>query len=130
MRANHRELTQKYKSYRLQPSALFLDRFTQTFFNKFTKKGKKALARHHMHRALTQLRMVTRRPTMHQVLLRIFRSIRLQFLLVSRRKGRIILNVPIPVRRNKRDVINLQALFTTITRRTERDLSTRIFLEL
>jgi len=130
MRAKHRELTEKYKAYRLQPSALFLSRITQTFFNKFTKKGKKALARHHMHSALTQLRMGTRRPVMHQVLLRVFRSLRLQFLLVARRKGRKIVDVPVPVRRNKRDVLNLQALYTTITRRTERKLSSRIFLEL
>lgn len=103
---------------------------TQTFFNKFTKKGKKALARSHMHSALTQLRMGTRRPVMHQVLLRIFRSLRLQFLLVGFRKGRNIIDVPVPVRRNKRDVLNLQALYNTITKRTERKLSSRIYLEL
>ena len=74
--------------------------------------------------------MGTRRPVMHQVLLRIFRSLRLQFLLVGFRKGRNIIDVPVPVRRNKRDVLNLQALYTTITKRTERKLSSRIYLEL
>lgn len=130
MRARHRELTEKYKAFRLQPSALFLSRLTQTFFNKFTKKGKKALARHHMHIALTQLRMHTRRPNMYHTLLRIFRRLRIQFLLAARRKGRKILEVPVPVRRNKRDVLNIQTLYNAITRRTERALSTRIYLEL
>ena len=41
MRAKHRELTEKYKAFRLQPDSLYLSRLIQTFFNKFTKKGKK-----------------------------------------------------------------------------------------
>jgi hypothetical protein len=41
MRAKHRELTEKYKAFRLQPDPLYLSRLIQTFFSKFTKKGKK-----------------------------------------------------------------------------------------
>lgn len=56
MRAKHRELTEKYKAFRLQPDSLYLSRLIQTFFNKFTKKGKKALARRHLFTALTRFR--------------------------------------------------------------------------
>jgi ribosomal protein S7 len=130
MRPKNRQLTEKYKAFRLQPNALFLSRMIQTFFNKFTKKGKKALARHHLQNALIQFRMQLRRPVMYHALFRIFRRLRIQFLLVSRRKGRKILSVPVPVRRNKRDVISLQTLYKAISDRRERVLSTRIEKEL
>jgi len=126
MRARHRELTEKYKSFRLRPSALFLSRIIQTFFNKFTKKGKKALARRHLNSALTQFRFSFSAPTMYYALIRIFRALRVQFLLASRRKGRKILDVPVPVRRNKRDVISLQTIYNAISARKERLLSDRI----
>lgn len=111
MRARHRELTEKYKAFRLQPDALFLSRLIQTFFNKFTKKGKKAIARRHLHGALTQFRFLLRRPKMYVMLLRIFMRLRVQFLLPLRRKGRQLVPVPVPARRNKRDVLNIQSLY-------------------
>jgi ribosomal protein S7 len=130
MRGNHRELSEKYKAFRLQPSALFLSRFLQTFFNKFIKGGKKAQARTLMYRALINLRMTVRRPVMYYVLLRMFRRLRLQFLLASFRKGRKILNVPVPIRRNKRDVLNLQTVTNAVKRRDERRFVDRLSAEL
>ncbi len=130
MRARPRDLTEKYKAFRLQPESLFLSRLVQTFFSKFTKKGKKALARRHIYQALTQFRLLLRRPKMYVMLLRIFMRLRVQFLLPLRRKGRQLIAVPVPVRRNKRDVLNIQALYHAIQKRRERSLSERIALEL
>ena len=130
MKARFREMTAKYKAIRLQPSALFLSRSTQTFFNKFTKKGKKALARRHVHQALIQLRFNLRRPAMHMALLRMFRRLRIQFLLVLRRKGRKLHDVPVPVRRNKQDILSIQILYAAVRRRTNLELSHRISSEL
>jgi ribosomal protein S7 len=120
MRAKHRELTEKYKAFRLQPDSLYLSRLIQTFFNKFTKKGKKALARRHLFTALTQFRFTLRHPQMYYALLRIFHRLRIQFLLASKRKGRNLISVPVPVRRNKRDVLNIQTLYKAVTSRRER----------
>jgi len=130
MRARPRDLTEKYKAFRLQPESLFLSRLVQTFFSKFTKKGKKALARRHAYQALTRFRLLLRRPKMYVMLLRIFMRLRVQFLLPLRRKGRQLVAVPVPVRRNKRDVLNIQALYRAIQKRRERSLSERIALEL
>lgn len=130
MRARPRDLTEKYKAFRLQPESLFLSRLVQTFFSKFTKKGKKALARRHIYQALTQFRLLLRRPKMYVMLLRIFMRLRIQFILPLRRKGRQLVAVPVPVRRNKRDVLNIQALYRAIQKRRERSLSERIALEL
>lgn len=71
MRARFSQLTEKYRAFRLAPDAIYQSRLLQTFFNKFTKKGKKALARRHLHKAMTMLRFSVRRPTMKLVLLRI-----------------------------------------------------------
>ena len=120
MCAKHRELTEKYKAFRLQPDSLYLSRLIQTFFNKFTKKGKKALARRHLFTALTQFRFTLRHPQMYYALLRIFHRLRIQFLLASKRKGRNLISVPVPVRRNKRDVLNIQTLYKAVTSRRER----------
>lgn len=130
MRARHRDLTEKYKAFRLEPDSLFLSRLVQTFFSKFTKKGKKALARRHLYGALTQFRLLLRRPKMYIMLLRIFVLLRVQFILPLRRKGRQLVPVPVPARRNKRDVLNIQLLYHAIQRRRERSLSERIALEL
>lgn len=50
--------------------------------------------------------------------------------MVSRRRGRSFIDVPVPVRRNKRDILGVQSLFSAIRHRSERQLSDRIFLEL
>ena len=56
--------------------------------------------------------------------------LRVQFTLPLRRKGRQLIPFPNPVRRNKRDVLNIQALYGAIKKRRERTLSERIALEL
>lgn len=125
-----RDLTEKYRSFRLQSDPLYSSRYIQTLFNKFTKKGKKALARRHIIRALTQLRYSFRRPKMHVTLLRILRILRLQFILVAKRQGRNILEVPFPIQRNKRDVMNLQMFYSVVHKRRERALHERLEQEL
>lgn len=67
---------------------------------------------------------------MYVMLLRIFMRLRVQFILPLRRKGRQLISVPVPVRRNKRDVLNIQALYKAIQKRRERSLSERISSEL
>lgn len=126
----YRDLTEKYRSFRLQPDALYQSRFIQTVFNKFTKKGKKALARKHILRALTQFRFNLRRPRTYNALLRIMRDLRLQFILVAKRQGKTILDVPTPIRRNKRDIMNIQTFYSAIKRRRERGLAERVEQEL
>jgi len=130
MRARKREISAKYKSFRLQPDALYSSRLIRTFFNKFIKKGKKALSRRHVYLALTRYRSTIRRPQLFFGLLRLFYRLRIQFLLVQRRQARKLINVPVPVRRNKRDVLNIQTLYKAISIRRERTLSERIQLEL
>lgn len=56
----YRDLTEKYRSFRLQPDAIYQSRFIQTVFNKFTKKGKKAIARRHILRSLASFRFSLR----------------------------------------------------------------------
>ncbi len=58
------------------------------------------------------------------------KRLRIQFLLAAKRKGRNLISVPVPVRRNKRDVLNIQTLYKAIAARRERTLSERIHLEL
>jgi small subunit ribosomal protein S7 len=130
MRARKREISEKYKSFRLQPDSLYSSRLIKTFFNKFIKKGEKALSRKHILSALTRYRSSIRRPQLFFGLLRLFYRLRVQFILGQRRQGRVMLNVPIPVKRNKRDVLNLQTLYRAISDRRERSLSERIQLEL
>jgi ribosomal protein S7 len=130
MRARKREISEKYKSFRLQPDSFYSSRLIRTFFNKFIKKGEKALSRKHLFTALTQYRSAIRRPQMFFGLLRLFYRLRIQFILRQRRKGRVYLNVPFPVKRNKRDVLNLHTLYKAISNRRERSLSERIQFEL
>ena len=130
MKARARDLAAGYKTIRLQPDSLFLSRLIQTFCSKFTKKGKKALARNHIYAALTKFRMSFRHPTMFVMLMRMLTNLRTPFTLPLRRKARQLVPVPTPVRRNKRDVLSVQALYKAILKRRERLLSERIFIEL
>jgi len=130
MRARKREISEKYKSFRLQPDSFYSSRLIKTFFNKFIKKGKKALSRKHLFTALTLYRRTIRRPQLFFGLLRLFYRLRVQFILGQRRQGRTMINVPLPVKRNKRDVLSLQTLYKAIANRRERSLSERIQLEL
>lgn len=125
MRTRYRDITEKYKSFRYQHDSLYLSRVVQTLFNKFTKKGKKALARRHTLLALSNFRFTLRQPRTYNILLRILRELHVQFLLLPKRKARKILDVPVPVRRNKRDILNIQTLYNAITRRKERDFNER-----
>lgn len=130
MKTKYRDLTEKYRSFRLKPDSLYLSRTIQTLLNKFTKKGKKALARRHVIMALSQLRYTLKYPRTFNALTRILRSLRLQFILLSKREGKKILDVPVPLRRNKRDTLNIQTLYNAVSRRRERALSTRVEQEL
>jgi small subunit ribosomal protein S7 len=130
MRARKREISEKYKSFRLQPDSFYSSRLIRTFFNKFIKKGKKGLSRKHLYTALTRYRSTIRRPQLFFGLLRLLYRLRVQFILRQRRKGRIMLNVPFPVKRNKRDVLNIHTLYKAVIARRERTLSERIQLEL
>lgn len=126
----YRDLTEKYRSFRLQPDALYQSRIIQTLFNKFIKKGKKISSRRQILKALFQMRYQVRKPRTFNMLLRVLRSLRLQFILVSVRQGRKLLDVPVPIRRNKRDIINIQTLYSAVTKRRERTLYERIEQEL
>jgi ribosomal protein S7 len=130
MKKRFRDLTEKYKTCRLQPDPLFQSRMMQTLFNKFTKKGKKSLARRHIVKGLAQLRMVYHRPRTSNALTRIIRSLHVPMLLVDRRKGKTIESVPVTVRRNKRVSLALTALSNAVRARRERALHERIQQEL
>jgi ribosomal protein S7 len=122
----YRDLTEKYRACRLQPDALYQSRPIQTLFNKFTKKGKKALARRHILHALSQFRFSLRRPRTFNALVQIMQSLRMQFLLVAKRQGKTIVDVPTPIRRNKRDIMNIQTFYSAVKRRRERELPERL----
>lgn len=125
MRTRYRDVSEKYRSFRLQPDSLFHSRIINTLFNKFIKKGKKAISRRHIFGALRRFRFSLRRPRTFNALIRILRSLRINFLLAPRRQGKQFLDVPVPVRRNKRDIINIQTMAMAIHRRRERQLTER-----
>lgn len=56
--------------------------------------------------------------------------LRIQFILVVVRRGRDFLDVPVPIRRNQRDIINLQTFYTAVKIRRERALHERLEQEL
>jgi len=122
----YRDVTEKYRSFRLPPEPLYGSRLLQTLFNKFTKKGEKAKARRHIISALIAFRFNLRRPRTYNALLRILRDIRIQFILVATRQGRNVLEVPTPIRRNQRDIINLQVFYSAVNKRRERAFYERL----
>jgi len=126
----YRDLTEKYRSFRLQPDSQYQSRFIQTIFNKFTKKGKKAVARRHIARALRQFRFNLKRPRLFNLLVRTMESLNVPFLLVPTRKGKTILDVPTPLRRNKRDILSIQTFYSAVKKRRERTLVERLEQEL
>lgn len=126
----YRDLTEKYRSFRLQADSQYQSRFIQTIFNKFTKKGKKTVARRHIARALKQFRFSLRRPRIFNLLVRTMDSLNVPFLLVPTRKSKTIHDVPTPVRRNKRDILSIQTFYTATKKRRERGLYERIEQEL
>jgi ribosomal protein S7 len=126
----YRDVTEKYRSFRLAPESLYGSRILQTIFNKFTKKGNKAKARRHVMKALIAFRFHLRRPRMYNALLYILRELRVQFILVPTRQGRNIIEVPTPIRRNQRDIINLQVFYNAVKKRDERAFDERLHQEL
>lgn len=127
--SRHRQLTAKYKTLRLKPSALYESRIFQTLPNKFIKQGKKSLSRGHFTRARQQIRLRYSGPRIQELLVRALRNVRTQFLLVNVRNGNTREQVPVPVRRNKRDVCSLQSVARAVRGRAERTLAERIQLE-
>lgn len=131
MKKLSRELSAKHKLLKSSPDALYSSRMFKTFFNKFMKQGKKLIARRHVFKGLNQLRFTVARPCTFNYLTQILQSLRVQLLLVPRRKAKRIINVPVPVRRNKRELLSLQSLYSSINRRkVSRLLSENIVAEL
>lgn len=120
MKKQSRSLTEKYKIIRLRPDHFYSSRLFQTVFNKFIRKGKKAVSQKLLFVSLSAIRYVIRRPCIFNYLLQILQSLRAQFILLPRRKAKKILNVPVPVRRNKRDLISVHTLYVSILKRKER----------
>lgn len=129
MKARYRDLTEKYKNCRLQPEPLFLSRTLQTFFNKFTKKGKKALARRHIRNAFSQLRLSLRLPTGATIIKRTLRDLEAPLALLYGRSGKERKIVPVPRRRNKKKSAGFQILYRSRQQRRERDFSERLCQE-
>lgn len=126
----YRELTEKYRTFRLQPDPVYQSRIIQTLFNKFTVGGERKTARKLIYKTLQRLRYSLRRPVVYYVLLRLLKSLRVQFTLVSKRKGKEILAVPVPVRRNKREVMNIQVFANAVRKRQEQRFDERLLQEL
>lgn len=120
MKRQPRALTEKYRTLRRNSDSLYSSRLFQTFFNKFIKKGKKVLAQRIVFRAFYLFRCSVRRPRLANCLLQLVQTLRSQFLLLPRRKGKKILNVPVPTRRNKRDLISIHVLYRAILNRKDR----------
>ena len=57
-------------------------------------------------------------------------TLRVQFLLLPRRKAKKILSIPVPVRRNKRDLISVHTLYLSIVKRKEKPFYKNISSEL
>lgn len=130
MKLRSRDLTEKYKDARLKNDCLYSSRVLNTFFNKFTKKGKKALSFKLLMLTFRSFRFYFRRPSTKFFLFSIFRNLRRQFLLQPRRKSKVILYVPTPIRRNRRDLISANDLYKAINKRKERTLREKILQEL
>jgi ribosomal protein S7 len=130
MRTRKNQLSAKYKTLRLPIDSLYGARIIQTFLNKFIRRGAKAVSRRQAFAVLTRYRLALRWPPLFFALIRLFHQLRIQFVLAYRRQAKNFVSVPFPVRRNKRDVINLQTLYKAISRRTERTLEERLLSEL
>ena len=70
------------------------------------------------------------RPCIFNYLLQIIQILRVQFLLIPRRKAKKMLNVPVPIRRNKRDLLSVHTLYLSIIKRKEKFFYKNISLEL
>jgi ribosomal protein S7 len=130
MVARYRDLTHKYRSFRLKPDALYDSLTLQTLFNKFIRRGKKAASRRHLYRALTRHRLAAPGFSIYHTLFRHLRSLARNIKLVLARKGKQYLEVPVPAFRMKGTVTAIQEFYNATTERTYRTLSERVFVEL
>lgn len=130
MVSRHRDLSEKYKALRLQPDPLFHSRVVKTLFNKFIKKGNKAFSNHQVVEGLANLRCSLHRPPTFDTIFQILDSLHVQFILAAKREGRKMINVPVPVRRNKAEIAALQTLYRAVAARNDRSLADRFLAEL
>jgi ribosomal protein S7 len=126
MVARLRDISEKYRSTRLQNDALFDSLTLQTFFNKFIKRGKKSVSRRHLYMALTRHRMLSPNHNIYPTFFRHVKGLSRNIKLVLRRKGKQFLPVPVPAFRNKATVAVLQQLAGYVKKDKAFDLELRI----
>lgn len=129
MRTRFRELTAKYKSFRSIPDALYDSRLFQIFAGKFIKNGKKNSSLKHIRQSLHALRFYSLRMRPFTNFQFMVKKLHLPLIILPRRKGKIVLNVPVPTRRNKKDFLSTRTLYKAIQKRRERTLKERLFQE-
>lgn len=129
MKARFRDRTAKAKHRRHPVDSLFGSRIIQTFLNKFTKKGKKALARRHLIQARSGICLSVRAVQISLLLKRTFISLESPIALLYTRHGKTREVVPVPSRRNKKKSSGLQGLYNGRQQRRERDFSERLRIE-
>lgn len=119
MKANYRDLTAKYKGLRLKPDSNYNSRVMRTFFNRFIKKGKKAFAYKSLFTALSNFRLVVSKPRFANSFFHFLKKLQTPFTLVSRRQAKQILDIPVPVRRNKHSYVAINLIYKSVTARRE-----------
>lgn len=120
MKANYRDLTAKYKGLRLKPDALYDSRVIRTLFNRFIKKGNKAFAYKSLFAALSNFRLTAPKPRTVNFIFYLLKKLQTPFILVSRRQAKQILDIPVPIRRNKHNYIAINLLAKSIAGRREK----------
>lgn len=129
MKTRVRQISEKYRSHRLGREPFYHSRALQTVFNKFIKRGKKASSRRQIMKALMRFRMSNNGMLFYIAFIRLIRRLHVIMLLVRRRKGRQMLSVPVPVRRNQRESLAIQVFAKAVRNRAERAFATRFFEE-
>lgn len=130
IKKRYRDLTEKYKTFRIKKDSLFLSRLFQTFFNRFIKKGKKTIAKKLTIGALCEIRLTYRRPDTFNTLTNLINDAGTLFAIVPRRKSKIMLNVPVPIRRNKKEQVAVGVICSAAQNRTERSAKEKLVQEL
>ena len=130
MTKNQRHLTEKYKNSRLAPDAFYQSRTIETLLNKFIKQGEKTTSRRHIMLALTRFRFLFKRPPVYNTLFRLLKTLRNPLTLITGRAAKEVIQVPVPMRRNKSDVMALQTIAAAVSARKERSLDARVEQEL
>jgi ribosomal protein S7 len=125
MLRNYTQVSNKYRTIRRQPDALFSSRIVQTLLNKFTKTGAKVRARRSISRAFLAYRTAVWKPRVYCAMLSMLGSLQSPFSLSGKRRGGIVYMVPVPVRRNKRDTQAIHSFYTAVQERGERSFAAR-----